>query len=314
MKTILILGGYGFLGSNIIDYAARFHRDEFEFIVFDFYGSHPLGIKFNNVVKSYQGDFTNKADLQSIFEAHKIDYVFHLISTTVPATSNNNIVYDIESNLVSTVNILDLANSYKVEQMLYISSGGAIYGPSASYIHEEKDQLSPISSYGIVKLTIEKYLELYRHLYGLNYLVLRLSNPYGPFHLSKKQGLINVALEKALKNEVFEVWGDGSNTKDYIYSEDVAMLVFRLLARQVTNRVLNVGSNMGHSINEILQMVQQLIPAFKITYINKRLFDVPKVILNTAELRKLINFDLTDLQSGINKTYEWIHNTNQLFQ
>ena len=314
MKTVLILGGYGFLGSNIIGYAATFLKEEYEFIVFDFFNSHPLNVKFDNIKKSYQGDCSNHEELRAVFEAHKIDYVFHFISTTVPATSNTNIIYDIESNLVSTVNILELSRSYGVKQVVYISSGGAIYGASENYIHKEDDQLVPISSYGIVKLTVEKYLQLYHHLFGLNYLVLRLSNPYGPFHLSKKQGLINVALEKAMNNEEFEVWGDGSNTKDYIYSEDVAMILYKLLDKEVNNKILNVGSSIGYSVNDILQRVQQLIPHFIVNYQGEKSFDVPKVILDTKKLREYIDFDLIGIEAGINKTYEWLQQTNQHFR
>ena len=312
MKTVLILGGHGFLGSNIIGYASDFLKEEYQFIVFDFFNSHPLNIRFDNIIKSYKGDFTNQADLKAVFEEHTIDYVFHFISTTVPATSNSNIIYDIESNLVSTVNILELSKNYGVKQVVYISSGGAIYGASENYFHKEDDPLVPISSYGIVKLTVEKYLQLYHHLFGLNYLVLRLSNPYGPFHLSKKQGLINVALERAMNNEAFEVWGDGSNTKDYIYSEDVAMILYKLLDKEVSNKILNVGSSIGYSVNDILQRIQQLMPQFVVNYQGERSFDVPKVILDTKELRGYIDFELVGIEAGINKTYEWLQQTNLL--
>jgi UDP-glucose 4-epimerase len=312
MKTVLILGGYGFLGSNIIGYASDFLKEEYKFIVFDFFNNHPLNIRFDNIIKSYKGDFTNQADLKAVFEEHTIDYVFHFISTTVPATSNSNIIYDIESNLVSTVNILELSKNYGVKQVVYISSGGAIYGASENYIHKEDDPLVPISSYGIVKLTVEKYLQLCHHLFGLNYLVLRLSNPYGPFHLSKKQGLINVALERAMSNEAFEVWGDGSNTKDYIYSEDVAMILYKLLDKEVTNKILNVGSSSGYSVNDILRRIQLLVPHFVVNYQGERSFDVPKVILDTKELRGYIDFELVGIEAGINKTYEWLQQTNQL--
>ena len=177
MQTVLILGGFGFLGSNIIDYALNNFAGEYNFIVFDIYDQHPLGKKFTNVAEVYKGDFTNKEDIRTIFEQNNIDYVFHFISTTVPATSNNNIRYDIESNLISTINLLDICRSNKIKGILFISSGGAVYGDSKQYVHKENDNLNPNSSYGIIKLTVEKYLKLYNHLYGLDYLCLRLSNP-----------------------------------------------------------------------------------------------------------------------------------------
>lgn len=316
METILLLGGYGFLGTNMIDYASRKFANEYKFIVFDIYNEHPLGVKFNNVVKVYKGDFGNKEDIKSIFAENRIDYVFHFISTTVPATSNNNIRYDIESNLVATIDLLELCRTYKMKNLFYVSSGGAVYGASPNYIHQEDDNLFPNSSYGIIKLTIEKYLKLYNHLYGINYLCLRLSNPYGAFHLSEKQGIINIALRKAIRNEEFVVWGDGSNLKDYIFAEDVARIIFTLLRKQVTNCLLNIGSGKGHSTNEILGIIKGLIPSFTIRHQEAKAFDVPKVILNTDKVSKHIDFELESLESGIHKTYQWTlqQMINPLFQ
>jgi len=305
METILLLGGFGFLGTNLINYASNKLSDDYRFIVFDIYNEHPLGAKFSNVSKIYKGDFANKEDLRIIFEENQVDYIFHFIGTTVPSTSNDNIGYDIESNLLRTINLLEICKSYAIKSIVFISSGGAIYGASQHYIHKETDDLFPNSSYGIMKLTIEKYLKLYNHLYELNYLCLRLSNPYGAFHLSKKQGLINIALRKAVNKKEFYVWGDGSNVKDYIYVEDVARIIFTLLKQRVTNRVLNIGSNKGYSINEILGIIKNIIPSFKINYSEAKSFDVSKVILNTEAVSEYIDFELTSLDCGINKTYQW---------
>jgi len=305
MQTILIFGGFGFLGSNIIDYALINFADEYNFIVFDIYDQHPLGKKFSNVIKTYKGDFTNKEDVKIVFEENKIDYVFHFISTTIPATSNNNIRYDIESNLISTINLLDICRLVNIKSIFFISSGGAVYGDSTQYVHKENDSLNPNSSYGIIKITIEKYLKLYNHLYGLNYLCLRLSNPYGAFHLSKKQGLINIAIKKAINNESFDVWGDGSNLKDYIYAGDVAKIFFVFLRKSVLNQVLNVGTGKGYSINDILNIIGKMAPSFKINYCEYKSFDVPKVILDTESIREYIDFELTPLEVGIKKTYQW---------
>ena len=313
METVLILGGFGFLGSNIINYAAQNHSKDYEFIVFDIYEQHPLGVKFKNVAKIYKGDFTNKEDLRVLFKENQIDYVFHFISTTVPANSNDNIRYDIESNLVSTINLLDICKAYEVKKILFISSGGAVYGDSANYIHKEDDNLNPNSSYGIIKITTEKYLKLYNHLYNLNYLCLRLSNPYGAFHLSKKQGIINIAIKKAISKEDFEVWGNGSNLKDYIYAEDVAKIIFTLLKRGVSNQVLNVGSGKGYSINEILDIIKRLVPSFSIIYKEQKSFDVPKVVLNTEAIAQYIDFELTSLEAGINETFISQQNKVDLF-
>jgi UDP-glucose 4-epimerase len=306
MEPVLILGGYGFIGSNVIDYLNKYLPGKYRVIVFDFYEQQPLGPRFENVYRSYKGDFTNQEDIRVIFDENRIDYVFHFISTTVPSSSNNNIVYDIESNLVPTIHLLDIARGHNVKKVVYISSGGAIYGTAEKYIHHEDDKLQPISSYGIVKMTVEKYFQLYNYLYGVDYLVLRLSNPYGPFHFSKKQGVINVALRKAIRDEVFEVWGDGANIKDYIYVEDVARIIVELVEKKVVNTTINIGSGSGYSINEVVAIVKNIVPSFKVSFQESKSFDVPKVILDTKRLKGLVDIELLDIENGIKKTFKWM--------
>ena len=172
-------------------------------------------------VKVYYGDFQNEKDYEIIFKENEIDVIIHLISTTVPSTSNENIIYDIHSNLVNTIKLLNMMRQYQIKNIVFPSSGGTIYGISKK-MHKETDPAKPICSYGVIKMTIEKYLYLYKYLYGINYLILRLSNPYGKYHKSSLQGLINVVLENILKGETIEIWGDGSVVRDYIHIEDIS--------------------------------------------------------------------------------------------
>lgn len=308
MKTVLLLGGFGFIGTNIIKYIDCKTNSDYQFIVFDRNPVHPHNVTFKTVKKVYYGDFRNIDDVEIIFKENKIDFIIHSISMTVPATSNNNI-YDIESNLIPTINILNLQVKYNVKNIIFISSGGAIYGDKSIDSISEEILPNPISSYGIIKYTIEKYLYLYHKQNSINYLILRLSNPYGPYHYSEKQGVINVALRKAFANDLFYVWGNGLGAKDYIYIEDFCKIIFLLVEKPVINEVYNIGSGKSYSLNYILNCIKNKNHGFKWEYSKANDNDVKNVSLNINKLLNIIpDFNFTTLEEGLSLTSEWIKN------
>lgn len=305
MKKILILGGYGFLGTNIIKYVDAHMRDVYQFIVFDKFNHHMGGIKCDSIIKTYAGDFSDADLMERIFCENHIDLIIHALSTTVPVDSAN-ARYDVETNLLPTLDVLALMVKYNVKDIIYISSGGAVYGTRDNKPHEESDAVYPISSYGVVKVTTEKYMMQYAQLYGLRPLILRLSNPYGPYHYSMKQGVINIAMTKALRNETLQIWGDGNDKKDYIYVEDFVNILFRLLDKGVSNQVVNIGSGTLMSVNEIADAVRAHVPSFHATHESNQQFDASHFELNINKLKSLIgDYPFTSFQEGLNKTYLW---------
>ena len=231
MKKILILGGFGFIGTNLIKYAEE-KRLPYRFIVFDRNKEHKLGLEFTNVEKAYSGDFSDSKQIEAIFAENNIDLVVHSISSTVPLQSNV-AKNDIEKNLLPTIALLDEMVKSKVRDIIFLSSGGAVYGDLiADRPHREDDDVFPKSSYGVVKLAIEKYMFQYKSLYGIRPMVLRLSNPYGKYHTFKRQGVINVAMNDAKEGLEFEVWGDGNTVKDYIYVNDVCKIIYELYEKE----------------------------------------------------------------------------------
>lgn len=305
MKTILILGGYGFLGTNIIKYVDAHLREAYRFIVFDKFDHHMGGVAFESVIKTYAGDFSDAELIERIFQENRIDLVIHALSTTVPVDSAN-ARYDVETNLLPTLDVLALMVKYDVKDIVYISSGGAVYGTRDNKAHEESDAVYPISSYGVVKVATEKYMMQYAQLYGLRPLILRLSNPYGAYHYSMKQGVINIAMTKALRNEPLQIWGDGNDKKDYIYVEDFVDILFRLLDKGVANQVINIGSGTLLSVNEIADAVRVHVPSFRATHESNQQFDASHFELNTDKLKSLIgDYSFTPFKEGLNKTYLW---------
>lgn len=307
MKTILVLGGYGFIGSNVLNYIDNNLDNSYNIILFDKNENHPYGINFNCICKKYYGDFSDVKLLKRIFIENKIDIVFHFINTTTPATSLN-IKYDIESNLIATIDFVKLMIEFNVKNIVYLSSGGSIYGKT-SVKNSETSLTQPLSSYGIVKLTIEKYLMMFANNGKIMPLIIRLSNPYGPYHYSAKQGVINIALRSAIKNQKFTVWGNGENSKDYIYVEDFVQILFKLIEMKKYNEIINIGSGTLSSLNSIISHINHLYPNFSWTQSDIKLFDIPNFELDLRKLKKNINFfKFTNINDGIYKTNDWLKN------
>jgi UDP-glucose 4-epimerase len=152
-----------------------------------------------------QGDFTNAVDLERAVDG--CTSCVHLVSTTLPKSSNLAPAYDVESNLVGTIRLLELAVRRGMRKVVFVSSGGTVYGIPRSIPIVETDPTEPISSYGITKLAIEKYLHLFHVMHGLDYSILRLSNPYGEGQrLNASQGAVAVFMGKVLDGEPIEIW------------------------------------------------------------------------------------------------------------
>lgn len=309
MKTILLLGGYGFIGTNIMKYIDANMKDDYRVVVFDRFPKHLDNVSFDCVVNTYAGDFSDEYLLERVFNDNNIDIVIHSLSASVPASSKDN-AFDLQFNVLPTIGLLNTMTRHNVDKIVFISSGGAIYGDH--YVdkcgHREDEVLFPKSAYGVSKLVIEKYLYLYQVQYGMKSLVLRLSNPYGPYHYSQKQGIINIALERALDGNSFEIWGDGNGSKDYIYIEDFCSILMKLIQRwDKQYAVINLGSGQLHSVNDIVAEIKRSVnKSFKWSYKNANTLDVQDFRLNLSVLDSMIgDFIFTSLEEGINKTKEW---------
>ena len=304
-KKVLIFGGLGFIGTNLTE--ELINRSEYVIFIFNIKNAIIHNSDLLEKTEVYYGDFNNVEDFEFIFKEQQIDMVIHLINTNDPSSSNKNIIYDIKSNLINTINLLDIMLKYKCKNIVFLSSGGTIYGVSKDRKKKkETDSKNPISSYGIVKLTIEKYLQLYNKLFGLNYLILRPSNPYGEYHNSQKQGIINVILKKVFNGETVEIWGDGTVVRDFIYVKDLVKIIVDLIESKIQNDIFNIGSGKGYSINDIIEITQNEIGNFKLEFKDARKVDVPYLILNTDKLERQLDLNLTSIEDGIKKTSEWL--------
>lgn len=304
---ILVLGGSGFLGSHIVD---KFLREKHDVTVYDLYPERfrrsPRGIKF------FTGDFGNVGALSELI-ATGFDSVIHCVSTTTPKSSNESPEFDIQSNVIGTLNLLDICVRHGIGKLVFLSSGGTIYGDigDADMVNESHP-VRPMCSYGVSKLAIEHYLDVYRHLRGLDYVALRLSNPYGERQSPLRAlGALTVFLHRTLKGQNVEVWGDGSVTRDFIYVGDVANAVYLATISPISG-IYNVGSGSGFSLREILNQISKVVGVEpSVTWLASRSFDVPRIVLDATKLKKETDWRcLTSFQDGVNITSNWLRNAD----
>ena len=297
----LILGSAGFIGKNLVKELSV--NKENNLVLFDRVSSG-----FNEIknCKEIIGEFSNKYDFESLLD--DIDIVIHLISTSSP-NSNESLVQGIEENVVPTLKLLDACVTKKIKKFVFISSGGTVYGDSYGKPFKENDYCNPICSYGIQKLTIEKYLHLYYHKYNLDYSIIRLSNPYGPGQNPNGQvGAICVFLSKVIRNEKITIFGDGSNVRDYIYIDDAVKGIINISNCMSNNKVYNLGSGEGTSLNNILEYIKTICDNdVNIVYLPQRINDLDYSVLNIERYQEqFLNHNFMSIKVGIGIMYDYL--------
>ena len=258
-----------------------------------------------NDMELYAGDFGNKDILRQVING--CDTVFHLVGSTTPATSNRNMIADIEENVVKTVRLLDLCVDEGVERIVFTSSGGTVYGVPNVIPTPESAATRPISSYGISKLAIEMYLEVFRYHHGLDYRVLRLSNPYGPYQTERnEQGVIPAFIKRAATGQPVEIWGDGSVARDFIYIDDVVDALILASCHAGQHRIFNIGSGSALSISELLSCIAEVIGReVDRHFLPARPVDVTRSVLDIALAEKELNWKpSTTFEKGLHLTVE----------
>ena len=304
MKCV-ILGGGGFIGSAIAD---RMLLDGHSVRIFERPRVEPFRkFKENEQVEWITGDFLSTHDVSNSIAG--ADVVMHLVSTTLPKNSNDDPIYDVQSNLVGTLQLLNAMIDRNVRKIVFISSGGTVYGIPKYLPIDESHPTDPLVSYGITKLAIEKYLHLYERMHGIKAITLRVANPYGERQrIETAQGAVGVFLYRALTGNPIEIWGDGSVTRDYIHVSDVAEAFVRAAEYTGLKSVFNISSGAGTSLNELVGMLEEAIgKPIERRYLSARTFDVPVSVLSNDLARADLDWTPSvSMQEGIARTAEWI--------
>ncbi|MFB0536469.1 MAG: NAD-dependent epimerase/dehydratase family protein [Anaerolineae bacterium] len=302
MKAFVI-GGNGFIGSHLVDALLTsgwsvtvldVNRRQFDPI--------PSGVRFI------------RGDISQYFLAREYaigaDIVFHLAWPGTPETSIRNPIADIESGLIPSVRLLESCRIEGIKRMVFLSSGGTVYGISEKLPIAVDHPKNPVTSYGITKLAVEGYLGMYSHLHGLDYAVLRPSVPFGPRQNPLGyQGAPTVFLYRVAYGLPITIWGDGEITRDYFYVEDLVRAMIAAATYPLgAQRVFNVGGKEAISLNRLLQEVESVVGrSAKVHYTEPRPFDAPHIKLDTRLTEKYLRWKPQySLTEGLVKTWEWI--------
>ncbi|MBI5253765.1 MAG: SDR family oxidoreductase [Euryarchaeota archaeon] len=249
--SILVTGGAGFIGSHIVDSLISEGHDV---IVLDDL-SEGKREHVNKSAKFYKSGL-NDAGLGKIFQKEKIEVVFHQAAQVSVRESLDNPIFDADVNIKGTINLLECCR--EVDKIIYASSGGAVYGEPKYLPVDEEHPTNPLSPYGVSKYIAEKYLQVYKELYGLNYAALRYGNVYGPRQDPYGEaGVVAIFANKMLRSERPMINGDGTQTRDFVYVSDIVRA--NLLAIERGKNIYNITAGKETSVNEIFAAIKKIL-------------------------------------------------------
>lgn len=305
--NITIIGAAGFIGTNLTIKLAQEPANHIKLIDKEkAFFKHIMDMYFTNV-EICVADLSADVDFDEFLGNQ--DIVYHLVSTTVPTTSNKNIFQELSINIGFSVNLLDACVRCNVQKVVFVSSGGTVYGRNAVCPIPEETILNPINAYGLQKVTIEKLLYLYNYIYGLDYRIIRFANPYGPFQRPNGiQGVITTFTYRAIKDETIFVYGDGSIVRDYIYISDAIDAMLNVTNGEAPYKIFNIGCGYGASVNDVLNIIKKIIgKELKIVYMSGRAVDVPENYLDVSRYERYYGkLRCRSLESGICKTAKFL--------
>lgn len=300
---ILLLGAAGFIGTNLTIELAKNKKNEITLVDRNKEFFYPIvNMNFKNV-HIVESSLTVNMEFDSILKNQEV--VYHLVSTTVPTTSNQHISQELVANVIFSANLFEACVRCGVKKVVFISSGGTVYGKEVDCPLKEKTATNPISSYGVQKVTIEKLLYLYRYMYDLDYRIIRLANPYGPYQRPNGVlGAVTTFTYKALKRERITVYGDGSVVRDYIYIDDAIRAIIKIVEGENKHRTFNLGCGYGTSIKQVLETIEKVLGiSMDVSYIEGRKVDVPVNYLDISRYEKYYGaLNAITLEEGIKKT------------
>ena len=298
--NILITGGLGYIGSNI---AKKLIDENYHVTIVSKNNHPPETLKYyNNKYTLLLKDYSTDEVLKKIIPQQ--DVLIHAAGTTVPENSTQNPIYDVESNIIPFLKLLESSTNSHIKQFIFLSSGGVVYGNTDEEKINENHPTNPLSSYGITKLTCEKYIQLFNKLHQLNYTIFRISNVYGPNQSFKNnQGVISSWINKIKHNDDIEIWGNKNIVRDYIYIDDVTQAIFLAIKKNITG-LYNIGTEKGTSLSQLANLIINLSGSNnKILYKEfTRPFDVIYNVLDCEKYFKTCQWRAeTDLTDGLKK-------------
>lgn len=300
MAKILVTGGAGFIGINLLEELLPLHR----LVVVDNL-STGKGAPILQDVHFYPMNILDE-EFEKIVAQEKPEFIIHLAAQINVPESFVNPIFDLESNILGTLKVLEAAQKNGVQKIIYPSSA-AVYGSPQFLPITEEHPIEPMSFYGISKHTPEHYLQTYFHSYGLDYTVLRFANVYGPRQEAGGEGgVIAVFTDNLLKSKPLSIFGDGEQTRDFVFVKDVAGAIMKSLSTG-SHQILNIGSGRKVSVNQLFQQIKSLTKSsIQPQYLPTRPGDIRDSIFDIAKARRVLGWEpQTTLEQGLRLTMEW---------
>lgn len=308
MARCLVVGANGFIGSHLVDELVSLGH---EVTAFDRFSSQRTAYASVGV-RQVAGDFMNQSDVTEAVAGQQ--FVFHFVSTTTPATAENDPTLDVRTNIASSIELFQHCVDAGVQKVFFASTGGAIYGNQEATSFSESTLPLPVSPYAIGKLAIEGYLRYFGVKYGLESISFRISNPYGPGQrANKKQGVIPIFLSRLAQGLPLTMLGDGSMVRDYLYVGDAVKMIAQTVGRASTERVYNIGSGSGTSVRDLLDVVETVTgrtPDVEVKPVPSTFLD--RVVLDVDRYRSEFGYDsFVSLDDGIAQTWAQLVETSR---
>ena len=298
MEKVLITGGSGFIGSHVVD---KFIANNYEVVVVD----NLVTGNYKNIdgkkLTFVNEDIRNIKKLEEIFVSNKISHVIHMAAQVSVSASAENIKYDAEENIIALINILELSKKYGIKKVLF-SSTAAVYGIPEEVPSKENNKTNPLSPYGLSKLVGEEYLKMYSKLFGVNYVILRYANVYGPRQSAHGEaGVVSIFNDKIKEKSDIFIEGDGNQTRDFVYVKDVANANYLCTVEDVKNEILNVSTNTEISIVNLFNTMKKYSGYEKeALHKEERIGDIKHSKLDNSKLKLLTSWEPKfDLENGL---------------
>ncbi len=303
MFKILVTGGAGFIGSNLVDKLIELGH---QVTVIDnlFSGKEEY---VNPLAQFHNLDINDNEGVKAVFLKGQFDYVYHLAAQIDVRHSVEDPVFDNKVNVLGALNILNNCLKYKIKKIFFTSSGGAIYGFPEKIPTPEDYPTFPISPYGINKLNFEKYLNYYYRVFGQQYIAFRLANVYGPRqYKGGEAGVISIFINNAVSGNTSYINGDGFQTRDYIFVDDVVMALISGLNNDITGE-FNIGTGIEKNLLDIVFAIESANNCkMKLEYLPAKLGEERSSCLDNSKAQAVLGFEpQVDLNTGINLTIEW---------
>jgi UDP-glucose 4-epimerase len=307
MRACLVLGGTGFIGSHIV----RALIDD---------GWHvkiltrriPTDQKLADPnITLIEGDFEHSSVISDALDG--CCACVHSVAATTPESANHDPIFDVQANIIPTIKLMSILAARKIERLVFISSGGTVYGPAQYLPIDEDHPTNPFISYAVTKLAIEQFLEVYRVERHLNPLILRVSNPFGECQrVESKVGAAAAFMDNIIHDHPITIWGDGSTVRDYVYVGDVARAVALGLHYTGQLKVFNVGSGVGRSLNELIAEIETVVGKKATVHFTKpRLIDIPANVLDISRAKTELHWEpIVPFNDGLKRLHKWFSTVN----